>query len=254
MKVTHPIDVFLADKLFQLTSSSVPGGQPRGVPRALAGRRGRVRRQLRHRRRHRRAGRRVRRDRRHVQPVHHRHPRRAPRRPGGLAEQAIARHGRIDYVVDTAGVLPRGPRSRPSEETIEAATEVNYLAPVLIAQACYPHLHQTRAACCCSPRAPTPAAAPATASTPRPRPPSSTSPRPSPTSGPPSGSGSTASTPSAPAPRCAPRPSAPSRPSSLLVQVGGADLDRRAGVRPDRARDRPPQSTRSRIRWTPWSH
>ena len=37
------------------------------------------------------------------------------------------------YVVNTAGVLPRGTLLETSEETIYAATEVNYLAPVFIA-------------------------------------------------------------------------------------------------------------------------
>jgi NAD(P)-dependent dehydrogenase (short-subunit alcohol dehydrogenase family) len=50
----------------------------------------------------------------------------------------------VDYVVNTAGVLPRGELSETSEETIYAATEVNYLGPVFIAQEFYPHLAETR--------------------------------------------------------------------------------------------------------------
>ena len=56
----------------------------------------------------------------------------------------IAEHGRIDFVVNTAGVLPRGNLAETSEETIWAATEINYLAPVLIAQEFYPHLAETQ--------------------------------------------------------------------------------------------------------------
>jgi 2-C-methyl-D-erythritol 4-phosphate cytidylyltransferase len=51
--------------------------------------------------------------------------------------------GRIDFVVNTAGVLPRGLLNETSEETVYAATEVNYLAPVFIAQETHPHLQQT---------------------------------------------------------------------------------------------------------------
>jgi 2-C-methyl-D-erythritol 4-phosphate cytidylyltransferase len=46
-------------------------------------------------------------------------------------------------VVNAAGVLPRGELSDASEETIYSATEVNYLAPVFIAQEFFPHLAET---------------------------------------------------------------------------------------------------------------
>jgi len=46
-------------------------------------------------------------------------------------------------VVATAGILPRGSLLETTEETIYAATEVNYLAPVFIAQVFFPHLHRT---------------------------------------------------------------------------------------------------------------
>jgi 2-C-methyl-D-erythritol 4-phosphate cytidylyltransferase len=60
-----------------------------------------------------------------------------------VAEQVSEKHGRIDFVVATAGVLPRGALLETSEETIYAATEINYLAPVFIAQVFFPHLHRT---------------------------------------------------------------------------------------------------------------
>ena len=56
----------------------------------------------------------------------------------------IGRAGRIDYVVNAAGVLPRGELLDTSEETVYAATEINYLAPILIAQVFHPHLQETR--------------------------------------------------------------------------------------------------------------
>ena len=40
--------------------------------------------------------------------------------------------------------LPRGSLVDTSEETIYAATEINYLAPLFIAQEFYPHLAETR--------------------------------------------------------------------------------------------------------------
>ena len=116
MKVTEPIDVYLADKLFQLTSNDVPApATDDGVPRRARGQDdGGLRRQLRHRRRHRRAGRRS------SAPtvftfsrsstgthVERRERHRRRRSPG-----ASRRRGRIDYVVNTAGVLPRGDAAR----------------------------------------------------------------------------------------------------------------------------------------------
>ena len=58
--------------------------------------------------------------------------------------EVLAETGRIDFVVNTAGVLPRGELAESTEETIYAATDVNYLAPIFIAQEFYPHLVETR--------------------------------------------------------------------------------------------------------------
>ena len=51
---------------------------------------------------------------------------------------------RIDFVVNTAGVLPMGDLADTSEETIFSATEVNYLAPIFISQVFLPHLVASR--------------------------------------------------------------------------------------------------------------
>src|SRR5690606_7286328 len=51
-----------------------------------------------------------------------------------VREQVLAAEGRIDYVVNTAGILHRDELQQTSEETVYAVTEVNYLAPVFIAQ------------------------------------------------------------------------------------------------------------------------
>src|SRR5215207_8844482 len=84
MKVTEPIDVYLADKLFQLRSMEAPGAMgPEDYRRAFEGR---------------------------------------------------------TLVVFTAGMLPQGLLTDATEETVVSSTEVNYLAPVFIAQEFHPHL------------------------------------------------------------------------------------------------------------------
>ena len=57
--------------------------------------------------------------------------------------RVLAESGRIDFVINTAGVLPRGTLLETSEEAVYAATEINYLAPVFIAQEVVRHLQQT---------------------------------------------------------------------------------------------------------------
>jgi 2-C-methyl-D-erythritol 4-phosphate cytidylyltransferase len=145
MKVTDPIDVFLADKLFQLTSSYQPDQHSPDEYRAtlhgkvivvlggsygigadiadLAKEYGATACTFS----------------RSSTNTH------VERRSDlvDVARTVVAEHGRIDFVVATAGILPRGPLLETSEETIYAATEVNYLAPVYIAQVFYPHLEQT---------------------------------------------------------------------------------------------------------------
>ena len=91
------------------------------------------------------------------------------------AASVLAETGRIDFVVNTAGVLPRGQLAETTEETIYSATDVNYLAPIFIAQEFYPHLARDAGApAALHLLAPTPAAGRATRSTPRRRPPWST--------------------------------------------------------------------------------
>jgi 2-C-methyl-D-erythritol 4-phosphate cytidylyltransferase len=145
MKVTDPIDVFLADKLFQLTSSYVPEGHSAEEYRAalagkvlvvLGGSYGIGADIAALAREH---GATVETFSRSSTDTH------VERRSDlvDVAEQVSARHGRIDFVVATAGILPRGSLLETTEETIFAATEVNYLAPVFIAQVFYPHLRRS---------------------------------------------------------------------------------------------------------------
>jgi len=146
MKVTNPVDVYLADKLFQLSSESLPESAPEEQLRArldgkvvvilggsygigsdigeLAAAYGAT----------------VCSFSRSTTGTH------VERREDLVkaAEQVVAEHGRIDYVVNTAGILTMGELVETTEETIYASTEVNYLAPVFIAQVFFPHLVQTK--------------------------------------------------------------------------------------------------------------
>lgn len=146
MKVTEPIDVYLADKLFQLTSEGAPVelcedqyraaldgkvmvvfGGSYGIGSDIADL-----------------------ARAHGATVHtfsrsatNTH---VDRRSDvhQAARQVIAESGRVDLVVNTAGVLPLGELAETSEETVYQATEVNYLGPIFIAQEFYPYLKDSR--------------------------------------------------------------------------------------------------------------
>ena len=146
MKVTEPIDVYIADKLFQLTSSDLPTARTDEEYReALDGKvmvvfGGSYGIGLDIVRLAESYG-------CHVHSFSRSGTRTHVERREDLAkarQQVLAEHGRIDYVVNTAGVLPRGILADTSEETIWAATEINYLAPILVAQEFYPHLAESR--------------------------------------------------------------------------------------------------------------
>ncbi len=145
MKVTEPIDVYLADKLFQLTSSDLAAsGSDEDYRTALQGKTmvvfggsygiGADIAEL-----ARRHGAAVFVFSRSSTDTH------VERRAdvAAAAREVIEKTGRVDFVVNTAGVLPRGELLETSEETIYAATEINYLAPVFIAQEFHPHLKAT---------------------------------------------------------------------------------------------------------------
>lgn len=146
MKVTEPIDVYLADKLFQLTSSlaerddtvraeglrgktMVVFGGSYGIGADIA--------ELAER-----AGADVFVFSRSATGTH------VERRAdiASAAAEVMAATGRVDFVVNTAGVLPRGELVQTSEETVYAATEINYIAPIFIAQEFYPLLARTQGA------------------------------------------------------------------------------------------------------------
>ena len=145
MKVTEPIDVYLADKLFQLTSTDRPApGTREEYQRALAGKTmvvfggsygigadiAALATDL---------GAEVFTFSRSGTGTH------VERRADieDAARQVLAKSGQVDFVVNTAGVLPRGELLETSEEMIYSATEINYLAPVFIAQVFFPLLKAT---------------------------------------------------------------------------------------------------------------
>ncbi|MDD9350442.1 bifunctional cytidylyltransferase/SDR family oxidoreductase [Mumia sp.] len=145
MKVTEPIDVYIADKLFQLASAERPAalseseqaaaleGKTMVVFGGSYGIGGDIAKTAE------RAGATVFTFSRSATGTH------VERRDEvhAAAAEVLAKTGRIDYVVNTAGVLPIAPLSETSEETIYNATEVNYLGPIFIAQEFYPHLAET---------------------------------------------------------------------------------------------------------------
>jgi 2-C-methyl-D-erythritol 4-phosphate cytidylyltransferase len=145
IKVTHPVDVHLADKLFQLAAESAPrqvhawqyaealGGRTvvvfggsYGIGHELA-------------EMSRSHGARVFAFSRSSTGTH-------VERPSDVEAALRAAYdatGRIDYVVVTAGVLARGPLAEADERTIEQSVQVNYLAPITVARQALPYLRQT---------------------------------------------------------------------------------------------------------------
>jgi ribitol-5-phosphate 2-dehydrogenase (NADP+) / D-ribitol-5-phosphate cytidylyltransferase len=146
IKVTHPLDLHIADKLFQLASHEAPPAVPpevytRGLAgktlvvfggsygigadicQAAAGFGARVfsfsRSQT------------------------HTHVENAADVAAAL-RQAHEATGRIDFVVNTAGVLSMGKLADTDQAVIEQTIRVNYLAPVTIAQAAIDYLAATR--------------------------------------------------------------------------------------------------------------
>ncbi|MFI0485680.1 SDR family NAD(P)-dependent oxidoreductase [Actinomadura sp. 9N215] len=144
MKVTEPVDMFVADKLFQLASSDAPDLSEDEYREALAGRTmvvfgasqgiGAAVAELAQG-----FGARVFGYSRGATRTH-------AERPDDVAAalaQAYATTGRVDHVVNTAGVLRIGRLDTIDPDAIEEALRVNYLAPIHIARAAFPYLAKT---------------------------------------------------------------------------------------------------------------
>jgi 2-C-methyl-D-erythritol 4-phosphate cytidylyltransferase len=147
MKVTHPVDVFLADKLFQLSSQAPPPppGTEKDYANSLSGRTvvifggsqgiGADIAEL-----ARSFGARVYPFSRSTTGTHVENP---PDVETALAK-AYGETGRIDYVVNTAGVLHTGRLDEVDDATMDASLRINYLGPLHIARAAVGYLRETK--------------------------------------------------------------------------------------------------------------
>lgn len=145
MKVTHPVDVFIADKLFQLaTSAPPPPGEPAAYRERLAGKTmvifggsygigGDIADLAT------KFGARVFSFSRTSTGTHVENPEDV-RVALAKAEEET---GQIDFVVNTAGVLHMGKLADTDDAVIDESFRVNYLAPVTIARAAVPYLQRT---------------------------------------------------------------------------------------------------------------
>ncbi|MEV5876232.1 bifunctional cytidylyltransferase/SDR family oxidoreductase [Streptomyces sp. NPDC052101] len=146
MKVTQPVDVFIADKLFQLASTAAPERQGEDAYRdLLTGRTvvvfggsygiGKDIAELAESH-----GANVYALGRSTTGTHVENPEEVD----DALSKAYAETGRIDYVVNTAGVLRIGRLAETDNATVEEALKVNYLAPVQIARSSYKYLAETK--------------------------------------------------------------------------------------------------------------
>lgn len=144
IKVTHPVDLFIADKLFQLVTKSAPElsqaeaaahfkgktivilGGSYGIGAEIAT----IARAL---------GANVIAHGRSTTGVHAQNPTEVENALAQVAEE----HGSIDAVVLTAGVLQMGALHETSDENIDLAVSVNYLAPIYVARAAQKYLQKT---------------------------------------------------------------------------------------------------------------
>jgi len=146
MKVTEPIDVYIADKLFQLTDpltdrvksadeyrealegkTLVVFGGSYGIGADIADLA-------------RKHGANVACFSRSTTKTH------VERRDeiAAAARSVMEEFGRVDFVANTAGVLPRGTLIEASDETIYTSTEINYIAPMMIAQEFFSRLCESK--------------------------------------------------------------------------------------------------------------
>ncbi|QIP86522.1 bifunctional cytidylyltransferase/SDR family oxidoreductase [Streptomyces sp. Tu 2975] len=146
MKVTQPVDVFIADKLFQLASTALPApADERAYREQLTGRTvvvfggsygiGADIAALAES-----YGAKVYALGRSTTGTHVENPEHVE----DALSKAYAESGRIDYVINTAGVLRIGKLAETDNAAIQEALNVNYLAPVHIARASHKYLAETR--------------------------------------------------------------------------------------------------------------
>ncbi|MEU9616452.1 bifunctional cytidylyltransferase/SDR family oxidoreductase [Streptomyces sp. NPDC048209] len=146
MKVTQPVDVFITDKLFQLASTAAPRQADEAAYRELLSGKTLVvfggsygigadtatlAEQY---------GANVYALGRSTTGTHVENPEHID----DALSKAYAETGRVDYVINTAGVLRIGKLAETDNTTIQEALNVNYLAPVQIARASYKYLAETQ--------------------------------------------------------------------------------------------------------------
>ncbi|MFF3866395.1 D-ribitol-5-phosphate cytidylyltransferase [Micromonospora sp. NPDC001898] len=146
IKVTHPVDVHLADKLFQLAAAQAPRlTDHRSYTEELTGRTvvvfggsygiGHELTEL------------ARRYGAQVFPFSRSstgtHVERAADVEAAL-KTAFEATGRIDHVVVTAGVLEKGELAEMDQETMDRVLQVNFVGPVTVARQALPYLQQTK--------------------------------------------------------------------------------------------------------------
>jgi ribitol-5-phosphate 2-dehydrogenase (NADP+) / D-ribitol-5-phosphate cytidylyltransferase len=147
MKVTHPVDVFIADKLFQLSSQAPPPplGSEKDYTSSLSGKTvvifggsqgigadiAEITRSF---------GAKVYAFSRSATGTHVEN---LPDIENALAT-AYDETGRIDYVVNTAGLLHTGSLEEADDATIEESLRVNYLGPLRIARAAIGYLRESK--------------------------------------------------------------------------------------------------------------
>ncbi|BCJ71976.1 pyrophosphorylase [Catellatospora sp. IY07-71] len=146
MKITHPVDIYLADRLFQLGSHLAPVQPTREAYEAgIAGRTavvlggsygigGETADLLES------YGAKVYRFSRSLTGTHLENPAHVK---AALA-QAYAETGRIDFIVNTAGVLHIGKIDEVDESIIDETVRVNYLGPVVLARESLRYLRETQ--------------------------------------------------------------------------------------------------------------
>ncbi|MFY1599133.1 D-ribitol-5-phosphate cytidylyltransferase [Micromonospora sp. WMMD737] len=146
IKVTHPVDVHLADKLFQLAAAQAPRvTDERSYTEELTGRTivvfggsygiGHDLAEL------------ARRYGAQVFPFSRSstgtHVERAEEVEAAL-KTAFEATGRIDHVVVTAGVLEKGALAEMDQETMDRVLQINFVGPVIVARQSLPYLQQTK--------------------------------------------------------------------------------------------------------------
>jgi NAD(P)-dependent dehydrogenase (short-subunit alcohol dehydrogenase family) len=63
---------------------------------------------------------------------------------GRLVEEVLARHGRLDHLVNNAGVVRRGPAATMTEEDFTTVLDINLTGTFRVCQAAYAGLRQTQ--------------------------------------------------------------------------------------------------------------